>query len=66
MILTEKRKKGDYTSNLTFEIADATNLPYANASFDVVLIANALHAMSELEKAMREIYLDGLRKNGWT
>ena len=55
MILTEKRKKGDYTSNLTFEIADATNLPYANASFDVVLIANALHAMSELEKAMREI-----------
>lgn len=64
-VFNREKKKGDYTSNLTFEIADATNLPYANASFDVVLIANALHAMPEPEKAMGEIYLDGLRKNGW-
>lgn len=32
-----EKKKADYTSDLTFEIADATNLPYANASFDVML-----------------------------
>lgn len=53
--MIREAKKGDYTSNLTFEIADATNLPYANASFDVVLIANALHVMPEPEKAMGEI-----------
>lgn len=48
-------KKGEYPCNLTFEIADAANLPYDNDSFDVVLIANALHVMSEPEKVLEEI-----------
>lgn len=48
-------KKGDCPANLRFEVADATNLPYADDSFDAVLIANALHIIPEPEKALREI-----------
>lgn len=53
--MIKEAQKGDYADNLTFEIADATQLPYADHSFDVVLIANALHVMPEPEKALREI-----------
>lgn len=55
-------KKGEIPKNLTFEVADATNLPYEDDSFDVVLIANALHVMPEPEKAMSEI--DRVLKSG--
>ena len=48
-------KKGGYPANLTFEVADATALPYEAGSFDVVLIANALHVMPEPENALSEI-----------
>lgn len=48
-------KKGEYPENLTFEVADATALPYADASFDAVIIANALHVIPEPDKALREI-----------
>lgn len=48
-------RKGKYPANLTFEVADATDLPFDDSSFDVVLIANALHVMSDPEKALMEI-----------
>lgn len=48
-------KKGDIPANLTFEVADAMNLPYGDQSFDAVLIANALHIVPDPEKALREI-----------
>ena len=48
-------KKGDYPDNLTFEIADAMNLPYQDNSFDAILIANALHIVPDPEKVLREI-----------
>lgn len=48
-------RKGEYPDNLTFEVADAVNLPYSDASFDVVLIANALHIMQDPEKVLKEI-----------
>ena len=48
-------KKGDCPANLTFEVADAMNLPYPDHSFDAVLIANALHIIPDPEKALREI-----------
>ena len=48
-------KKGDYPQNLTFEVADAMNLPYADHYFDAVLIANALHIVPDPEKVLREI-----------
>lgn len=48
-------KKGECPDNLTFEVADATALPYEDKSFDAVLISNALHVMPEPEKALKEI-----------
>lgn len=48
-------KKGQCPDNLTFEVADATSLPYEDDSFDAVLISNALHVMPEPEKALKEI-----------
>ena len=48
-------EKGDCPANLRFEVADATALPYADDSFDAVLIANALHIIPEPEKALSEI-----------
>ena len=53
--MIREAKKGTYPSNLTFEVADAKAIPYPDDSFDVVLIANALHVMPEPEKALREI-----------
>ena len=47
--------KGDCPENLSFEIADAMNLPYADDSFDAVLIANALHIVPDPERVLREI-----------
>lgn len=53
--MIDTAKKGEYPANLTFEVADATALPYEDGSFDVVIIANALHVMPEPEKALKEI-----------
>ena len=53
--MIREAKKGAIPANLRFEVADATALPYADDSFDAVLIANALHVMPEPEKALREI-----------
>ena len=39
---------------LTFEVADAAALPYEDASFDVVIISNALHVMDHPEQALAE------------
>ena len=48
-------KKGDCPENLSFEIADAMNLPYGDDSFDAVLIANALHIVPDPEQVLSEI-----------
>lgn len=48
-------RKGDCPENLRFEVADAMALPYENQSFDVVLIANALHIVPDPEKVLKEI-----------
>lgn len=61
--MIREARKGKCPENLKFEIADATQLPYADKSFDVVLIANALHVMPEPEKALGEINRV-LRKDG--
>ncbi|MCD7809497.1 MAG: class I SAM-dependent methyltransferase [Erysipelotrichaceae bacterium] len=41
---------------ITFSMADATNLHYKDQTFDVVIIANALHIMPYPDKALKEIY----------
>ena len=43
-------------TGLHFSVQDATSLPYADETFDAVLIANALHIMPRPEKALAEIY----------
>lgn len=53
--MIKEAKKGEYPNNLTFEVADATSLPYNDNSFDVVIIANALHVMANPDKALKEI-----------
>ena len=40
---------------LHFSVQDMFHLPYADKSFDVVIVANALHIVPEPEKALSEI-----------
>lgn len=57
-------KKGYVPQNVRFEVADATNQHFKEHSFDVVIIANALHIMPNPEKALSEI--DRVLKSGGT
>lgn len=47
--------QGDIPENLSFAVADATDLPYEDGSFDAVIMANALHIMPEPDEALSEI-----------
>ena len=53
--MIREAKKGQYPDNLTFEVADAMALPYADKSFDAVIIANALHIVPDPVKVLSEI-----------
>ncbi len=53
--MVAQAKKGERPANLTFEVADAMKLPYEDDSFDVVLIANALHLVPDPAQVLREI-----------
>jgi ubiquinone/menaquinone biosynthesis C-methylase UbiE len=53
--MIETAKKAGAPQNVIFETADATNLSYEDDSFDVVVIANALHIIPNPEKALCEI-----------
>jgi len=41
--------------NVSFSVADATDLKYDDSQFDAVIIANALHVMPNPEKALANI-----------
>ena len=49
-------KKQSASSRLKFSVQDATQLPYSDSSFDVVVMANALHVMPHPELALAEIH----------
>ncbi len=53
--MIETAKKGEVPQNVSFEVADATSLPYADKTFDLVVIANALHIIPEPQKALAQI-----------
>lgn len=53
MIRQARGKK--HSARLHFSVQDATDLPYAPATFDAVVIANALHIMPAPEQALSEI-----------
>ncbi|MCR5764311.1 MAG: class I SAM-dependent methyltransferase [Treponema sp.] len=53
--MIETAKKGYVPENVTFKVANAEKLIFADDSFDVVIIANALHVMPNPHKALAEI-----------
>lgn len=53
--MIRQAKAKNYSSRLHYSVQDATALPYATASFDAVVIANALHIMPQPELALAEI-----------
>ena len=48
-------KRDSRSAKLHFSVQDMFHLPYADESFDVVIVANALHIVPEPEKALSEI-----------
>ena len=55
MIREAKKKDDGSVKGLSFEVQDATDIKYEDESFDVVVIANALHIMPDPDSAMEEI-----------
>ena len=53
--MIEKARRGDRSAKLHFSVQNMFHLPYADGSFDVVIVANALHIVPEPEKALAEI-----------
>ena len=48
-------KRDNRSAKLHFSVQDMFRLPYANQSFDVVIVSNALHIVPQPEKALQEI-----------
>ena len=48
-------KRDNCSAKLHFSVQDMFHLPYADESFDAIIVANALHIVSEPEKALPEI-----------
>ena len=48
-------KRDNRTEKLYFSVQDMFCLPYAEESFDVVIVSNALHIVPQPEKALQEI-----------
>ena len=53
--MIEQAKQGVKSAELYFSVQDMFHLPYADQSFDVVIVVNALHIVPEPEKALSEI-----------
>ena len=53
MVLEAKRD--NQSAKLHFSVQDMFHLPYADASYDVIIVANALHIVPDPEKALSEI-----------
>ena len=53
--MIEQAKQGVKSAKLYFSVQDMFHLPYADQSFDVVIVVNALHIVPESEKALSEI-----------
>ncbi len=53
--MIREAKKNSCSSKLHFSVQDMFRLPYADKSFDVVIVSNALHIVPQPENALREI-----------
>ena len=49
-------RRDNQSAKLHFSVQDMFRLPYADGSFDVIIVANALHIVPEPEKALSEIH----------
>lgn len=49
-------KRDNQSTKLHFSVQDIFRLPYADKSFDVVIVSNALHIVPQPEKALAEIH----------
>lgn len=48
-------KRDNQSAKLHFSVQDMFHLPYADQSFDVIIVSNALHIVPHPEDALREI-----------
>ena len=48
-------KRDNRSAKLHFSVQDMFRLPYANQSFDAVIVSNALHIVPQPKKALQEI-----------
>ena len=48
-------RRDNHSAKLHFSVQDMFRLPYADESFDVVIVSNALHIVPQPEKALQEI-----------
>ena len=48
-------KRNNRSAKLHFSVQDMFCMPYANKSFDTVIVSNALHIVPQPEKALQEI-----------
>ena len=53
--MIEQAKQGVQPTRLHFSVQDMFHLPYADQSFDAVIVSNALHIVPEPKKALAEI-----------
>ena len=53
--MIEQAERGNSCANIHFSVQDMFSLPYAAHSFDVVIVANALHIVPQPELALAEI-----------
>lgn len=53
--MIRQAKQGVQSTKLHFSVQDMFHLPYADQSFDVVIVSNALHIVPKPEKALAEI-----------
>ena len=54
--MVAEAKRDNHSAKLHFSVQDMFRLPYANQSFDVVIVSNALHIVPQPEKALAEIH----------
>ena len=54
--MIREAKHRNHSAKLYFSVQDMFCLPYADKSFDVVIVSNALHIVPQPEKALAEIH----------
>lgn len=55
MLDLARKKLGEKCSNVTFQFADATNIPFADNSFDAVTVAYGMRNIPDTSRALQEI-----------